>query len=41
LATDFSDSLQQLDFFAILVGHDMPPGLNYTHPGYSINRVGV
>jgi len=41
LAADFAEPLQQLEFLAILMGHDMSPCLDYTHGGYCINPVGV
>jgi hypothetical protein len=41
LAADFSESLQQLELLAILMGHGLTPCLDYTHRGYSINPVGV
>ena len=41
LTAHFSQSLQQLYLFAILIGHGAPPWLDYTHRGYSINPEGV
>jgi hypothetical protein len=41
LAANFSQSLQQLQLLAFLMGHGLPPCLDYTNRGYSINPAGV
>lgn len=41
LTADFSESLQQLQLLAFLMGHGLPPCFDYTNRGYSINPAGV